>query len=140
MSIVIEAEFVEVGKHQKVVTEIVTMNEQSAKIEFACWADAFWEPRKNWSNQKRINNQRIRDNLRSFGWYIVKSKTGYSLMEEVSTDDVCPNLESPLRKLWGAIINKQLNCASTKYFVKARDLHIVWVPSLQKRLIMRSVA
>ena len=132
MSIVIEAEFVEVGKHQKVVTEVIIMTSKEALDWFRGW--------KYYETYSILEAKRIRNNLRSYGWYIVKSKGGYSLMEEATIDDVCPDQMSVVRQLWEAIIDKQLNCASTKYFVKARGFHIVWVPSLQKRLIMRSVA
>lgn len=132
MSIVIEAEFVEVGKHDKVVTTILSASKDDAIVSFTDWL--------NCRRLYPIIAKRIRKDLRSFGWYIVKSKAGYQLMEEATIDNVCPDQMSIVRQLWEAIIEKQLNCASTKYFVKARGFHIVWVPSLQKRLIMRSVA
>lgn len=134
---VIEAEFVEVGKHQKVVTSVASLETNKAKELFTTWCYTNAYP--NFSDNK-MKGKSIRNQLRSFGWYIVKSKDGYRLMEEVTIDNVCPDQMSVVHQLWEAIIDKQLNCTSTKYFVKARGFHIVWVPSLQKRLIMRSVA
>ena len=100
--IVVEAEFVEIGKHQKVSTVIETMDLEKARSEIS-----FWFLVKNYPKVYGRLQKEIRNKLRSFGWYIVKTKRGYSLMEEVDTFEY--------------------------------GFHNVWVPSLNKYLVMRSV-
>lgn len=139
---VIEAEFVEVGKHQKAVTSIAYLETFKAKELFTTWCYTNAYP--NFSDNK-MKGKSIRNQLRSFGWYIVKSKAGYSLMEEVTADDLrLIQMNDPFKKInWFDILNELdfdpgLNLIIS--IVKKINCHIVWVPSLQKRLIMRSVA
>lgn len=129
-SIVIEAEFVEVGKHQKVVTEIRTMNSEDALNWFRGW--------KYCEVFNILEAKRIRNNLRSFGWYIVKSKGGYKLMEEI---DLFEAGKSGLRcAISFQSITEDIDEPYEDRIIRDCGFHIVWVPSLQKRLVMRSVA
>mgnify|MGYP003473806003 CR=1 FL=1 len=134
MSIVIEAEFVEVGKHQKVVTYIDSLPEDKAKELFADWLYmvAYPEYDKNYP----VFSKTIRNQLRSFGWYIVKSKGRYSLMEEASISEAekfGSNCVLAFRSY-----NEGTEGMWEKDLIRDCGFHIVWVPALQKRLIMRS--
>lgn len=82
-SIVVDAEFVEIGKHQKVSTIIETMDLLDAKIAMNVW----WQTKTYPETFNKSTRKEIRSRLRSFGWYIVKTSSGYKLMEEASFDD-----------------------------------------------------
>jgi len=135
MSIVIEAEFVEAGKHQKVVTSIASLELTEAKELFTTWCYTNAYP--NFSDNK-MKGKSIRNQLRSFGWYIVKSKTGYQLMEEISVSDARKLFSFAYLVSYCSIVNS-INDSGSRKFIRGYGSHIVWVPSLQKRLIMRSV-
>ena len=132
---VIEAEFVKLGKHQKVSTVVETMDLLDATIAMNAWRQTKTYPKTfNKSTRKEI-----RSRLRSFGWYIVKTKADYKLMEEASFDDFVEEWEHKdiAFQVWKLV--KMFPVANMR-LVQNRNLHVVWVPSLKKRLILRSVA
>ena len=134
-SVVIEAEFVEVGKHQKVVTDIWSMHEDEALVEFAAWKRCS-SPKQSvyWKGRAK----QIRNNLRSFGWYIVKSNGGYQLMEEIDIIEARKNGDACTIAF--LLLKEGDDDRCDRMILRSRKFHIVWVPSLKKRLIMRSVA
>lgn len=131
-SVVIEAEFVEVGKHQKVVTSVASLETNKAKELFTTWCYTNAYP--NFSDNK-MKGKSIRNQLRSFGWYVVKSKGGYSLMEEI---DISEAGRSGLQCMIAfSSITEEIDEPYEDRIIRDCGFHIVWVPSLQKRLIMR---
>jgi hypothetical protein len=133
-SIVVDAEFVEIGKHQKVSTIIETMDLLDAKIAMNVW----WQTKTYPETFNKSTRKEIRSRLRSFGWYIVKTSSGYKLMEEASFDDFVEEWEHKdvLSEAWGLA---NLFPFLFRRMLQNRNLHVVWVPSLKTHLILRSV-
>jgi hypothetical protein len=133
-SIVVDAEFVEIGKHQKVSTIIETMDLLDAKIAMNVW----WQTKTYPKTFNKSTRKEIRSRLRSFGWYIVKTSSGYKLMEEASFDDFVEEWEHKdvLSEAWGLA---NLFPFLFRRMLQNRNLHVVWVPSLKTHLILRSV-
>ena len=118
-------------KHQKIVESIQTMSPDEAKQLFAEW---------QYNGMQSYRNS-IRQKLRDFGWYIVKTRIGsYELMEEVFLKDVCPDRNHPDNDRWESIFQNMSSLLSSSwikqrgYCVVNMTLYTIVIKSIMKKV------